>query len=673
MGMTEEHRTFCRICISACGMTLGVEADRVTSIRGDAAHPLTHGYLCPKGRALAEFHDSEARLSGGLVGRGEQRRAVDIDECHADLQATLAQIVSEHGLGSIGVFHGTGGFLDSVGSWATRRLKRALATDYSYTTATVDAIAKTLVAELMAGTPVLIPLIDEEQGRLLLFIGVNPVVSHGHSTMYSNPVERIRSAKRRGPVIVLDPRRSETAALADHHLAARPGTDYAVLAHVLRQITGPGLDEVGLARRASGLEELRAAVAPFDAESVAALTGLATQQLDQLVAEVSRAGRLAILTGTGSSMTATANVTEWLAWALMVVTDSFDQPGGMWFNPGVFTRLDRFEVFPPAGPPAPGPPSRPDLARCAGEWPASLIPDEIEAGRLRALVVVGGNLMMSLPDPDRVERALRNIDALVVLDVQHTATTDLATHVFACADQLERPDILPLETNASAVYQQYTDAVVRAPADRPPMWRTLAHIARGLGLDLLGSEADPDAVSSEAMLARLARGMSLEALHADGDVYIEAPATFGWVQPRLPLGRWNLAPAALVGQLANAARPSALVVTPRRPTRRMNTQHYRDGDRPEALVHPDDALAGGVVDGELIEVGSAAGTLRIQARVTESVVAGTVSIQHGWQACNVNRLIDRHDLDPLTGMAHMSGTAVRIGPIPAGPIGEEQQ
>jgi hypothetical protein len=196
------------------------------------------------------------------------------------------------------------------------------------------------------------------------------------------------------------------------------------------------------------------------------------------------------------------------------------------------------------------------------------------------------------------------------------------------------------------------------------MWRTIANIARGLGLDLLGSEADPDTVSSEAMLARLARGVSLEALHADGDIYIEAPATFGWVQSRLPLGRWNLAPAALVGQLVNVVRPAGLVVTPRRPTRRMNTQHYRDGDRPEALVHPDDARAGNVVDGELIQVGSRSGTLTIRARVTESVAPGTVSIQHGWEACNVNQLIDRNDLDPLTGMAHLSGTAVTIGPIP---------
>jgi anaerobic selenocysteine-containing dehydrogenase len=661
--MATEHRTFCRICISACGMLVSVEGEKVVAVQGDAAHPLTRGYLCPKGRALGTFHHAEGRLDGGLIGRDQHRRAVGIDECHAHLRDTLSRIVESHGIGSIGVFLGTGVFLDPAGAWATRRLLKMLNTPYTYSTATVDAVAKTLVAEQMAGTSMLIPNLDEQHGRLLLFVGVNPVVSHGHSTMFSNPVERIRAAKERGVVFVIDPRTTETARLANHHMAARPGTDYALFAYVIRALLGSEVDETALAERATGMRQLRAAVAPFDRARVAALTGLDPGQLDELVDAVQRAGRLAILTGTGSTMSIAGNLTEWLAWALMVMTDSFDQPGGMWFNPGLFLRLDRFDVLPPVGPPAPGPPSRPDIPRSGGEWPASLIPDEIEAGRLRALFVMGGSLITSLPNTERVERALRAIDALVVLDVQRTATTDVATHVFACADQLERPDTLPLELNASAVYQQYTDAVVAAPASRPPMWRTVCNIARGLGLDLLGSGAEPDSVDTERILARIARGVPLATLRESNDVYIESPAAYGWVTSRLPLGKWNLAPQPLVDQLATIGIPAPLVITPRRPIRRMNAQHYRDGDVPEALLHPQDAAAAGVVDGELVEVSSSTGSLRLRARVTTAIATGAVSIQHGWAESNVNRLIDSHDLDPLTGMPHLSGTAVTVRPL----------
>jgi formylmethanofuran dehydrogenase subunit D len=247
--------------------------------------------------------------------------------------------------------------------------------------------------------------------------------------------------------------------------------------------------------------------------------------------------------------------------------------------------------------------------------------------------------------------------------VQRTPTSDIGTHVFACADQLERSDILPLEINANAVYQQYTDAVVDAPSSKPPMWRTLCNIGRGIGLDMLGSDADPDAVSTETMLDRLSRGVSLAPLREVEEVYVEAPGAFGWVQSRLPLGRWDLAPGALVEQLANVTAPAALVVTPRRPTKRMNAQHYRDGDHPDALLHPDDAAAAGVVDGDMVEVSSRTGNIRLAARVTTAIAPGAISIQHGWLECNVNKLIDAHDLDPHTGMAHLSGTSVSVRPI----------
>lgn len=662
MARTTEHRTFCRICISACGMLVDVEDDTVVAIKGDSAHPYTRGYLCPKGRALGTFHHSAARLDGGLIGRGEQRRAVDIDECHADLAERLADLVATHGIDSVGVFLGTGSFLDSAGMWASRRLLKALGTPYAYSTATVDAVAKTLVAEQMGGTSVLIPNIDEQHGRLLVFVGINPVVSHGHATMFSNPVERIRAAKARGPVFAIDPRATETARLADHHLAPRPGTDYAVFAYVIRALLEAGVDDTALAERATGLPGLRGAVAPFDGGRATALTGLSIEQLDGLVDAVKTAGRLAILSGTGSTMSAAGNITEWLSWALMVLTDSFDQPGGMWFNPGLFLRLDRLDMLPPVGAPSPGSPSRPEIPRCGGEWPASLIPDEIEAGRLRALIVMGGNLVTSLPSTDRVVNALKAIDVLVVLDIQETATTDLATHVFACADQLERPDTLPMEINASALYQQYTDAVVAQPEDRPPMWRTVCNVGRALGLDVLGSGADPNSVSTEAILARVARRVPIESVRENDDILTEAPAVYGWVTPRLPLGKWNLAPAPLVQQLAAvaAAVSAPLVITPRRPTWRMNAQHYRDGDRVEALLHPDEAAAAGIEDGDLIEVTSNMGTLQLAARVTPAISPGAVSIQHGWSDCNVNQLIDSHNLDPLTGMAALSGTPVTV-------------
>lgn len=627
--------------------------------------------MCPKGRALGDAQHSPNRLTGAAVGRGDDRRSVSIDAGHADLARALSIVVEEHGLGSIGVFHGTGAFSDSLGTFIARKFKKAIGTNQLYSTATVDAVAKTLVASEMTGTPLLTPNIDEEAGRLLVFVGINPVVSHGHATGFSNPVARIRAAKARGPVFTLDPRSTETARLSDHHLALRPSTDYAVFGHVVRELFARGVvDEAALATRASGIDELRSLVDAFDVETTSQISGLTAAQLGLFVDSVQEAGRLAILSGTGSTMNPTANLGEWMAWALMVVTDSFDQPGGMVFNPGVFSQLDRFEMLPRAAAIEPSPPARPDVSRCGGEWPAALIADEIEAGRLRALVVLGANLLTAIPDPDRLAAALSKIDVLVVIDVVRNGTSDLATHVFATAAQLERPDIVTLEPNAPFRYQQYTDPVVPPSAERPPMWQTLARIGAGIGLDVLTSRngvLDPLTATPDDAFALLARGDGVVELRESGGFVHEGGPIYGWVQERLPFGRWHLAPERLAAQLAAAvvggqADPAGLVLTPRRLVKRMNWQLFRDGDVNTAMIHSSDAERLGLVDGETVDVSTASGSIRLPVQVTDAIVAGSVSIVHGFEDSNVNTVLDRHALDPLSGMAHLSAVPVTLSP-----------
>lgn len=665
----ETHRTYCRICIALCGMEVTVDEGVITSIRGDTSHPLSRGYLCPKGRALGESTHSPDRLSGAYLGRGDGRRAVSIGEAHEHLGEELRRIVAEHGPESVGVFHGTGAFPDSLGTWAVRKFNKALGSPQTYSTATVDAVAKTLVANEMGGSPLLIPQIDEEVGRLLVFVGINPVVSHGHATMFSNPVERIRAAKARGPVVTLDPRTTETARLSDRHLALQPATDYAVFAHAIRELFARGqIDEARLAERADGAAELRSLVEPFDAALTSRVTGLDAAGLEFFVEAIVAAGRLSILTGTGSTMTPSANLGEWMAWALLVVTDSFDQPGGMWFNPGALSRLDRFDTLPRAAPIAPASPARPDVARCGGEWPSALIPDEIEAGRLRALIVFGGNLPTALPEPARVSAALGAIDVLVAVDVVHNQTTELATHTFACAAQLERPDVISLDPNASARFQHYTDAVLPAGPERPELWRTVARIGAGIGFDVLsGRDAtlDPATARPSDVFALFARGDGVERLKEAGGLVVEGGPLYGWVRDRLPLGRWQLAPARLVAQLralGDLERISVapLVLTPRRLVRRMNSQIMRSTEENAAVLHPADASRLGLCDGDLVEVSTPTGSISLPLRVTEGIVAGSISVVHGFVDSNVNDLLDRHALDPLSGMAHLAGVAVAI-------------
>ena len=255
-------------------------------------------------------------------------------------------------------------------------------------------------------------------------------------------------------------------------------------------------------------------------------------------------------------MTATANVTEHLLWALHVVTDSYDRPGGMWFNPGYLSQLDQRDWAASDGVPEPGPPSRPELPRRFGEWPCVGLVSEIEAGHVTTLFVVGGNPATAFPDEARTRAALASLDTLVVIDVLPTETTELATHVLPAVDQLERADTTwLLDSYQLAVAAQYTPAVVEPVAERKPVWWMVGALAERLGLSALPRGVTVDTATDEQLLRPL-----LERSAGGAEVLLGSPSgavasgpVFGWVHDRvLPEGGWRLAPEPLMAQLHEA-------------------------------------------------------------------------------------------------------------------------
>jgi len=667
--MGNSHRTFCRLCIAACGLHVEIDASgdapRATSVRGDAAHPASAGYACSKGRSLTEVHAQPGRLDGPLLrGVDGELHSASWPEALADLDARLADVVATHGIDSVGFFTGGGTFTDAAAYWSAKRLQRRLGTKHAYSTMTIDAAAKYRVGEMVTGTAALTPHADPD-AKLVLMIGTNPVVSHGQTPMFENPVERLRATARSADVWVVDPRTTETARFGNHHLAIRPGTDHVLLAFLVRGVL-ERIDLAALRSRADHVDELVTAVVPFTLDRTVAVTGLGSEVLTSLLNAVHAAGRLAVLSGTGVTMNPGANAVEWMVWALLLATDSFDRPGGMWCNPGYLARLDQRVTLPAAPAAEPGPATRPDIARLLGEWPASLIPAEIEAGTLKALVVLGANLVTCLPDTRRAVAALRQLDLLVVVDIARTPTADIATHVFGVHAQFERPDVAVFgDLFSPVVTTQYSDALLPQQADRRATWWVTARIGKALGVDVLPDDLDLDTTTDHDVLARIVGADTLEALQQSELPWLVAPKPDpGWVESRLPTGRWDLAPAPLVKQLA-ADRvavdgPPPLVLIPRRQPKRLNGTTMREGDRADVLVHPDDAAAAGVVDGDVIQVISATGSLRIVARVTDAIRPGAVSIAHGWADVNVNVLIRSETIDPLTGMPVMSGTPVTI-------------
>ena len=426
----------------------------------------------------------------------------------------------------------------------------------------------------------------------------------------------------------------------------------------MRSLLAHGANTEYLALHATGVDELRVAVAPWTLERAVERTGLTADELTSFVDAIRGAGTVAVVTGTGCTMAAEANVTEWLAWAVQIVTGSFEQPGGAWFNPGAFARSDRLEHTPLDGTALPGPPSRPDLPSRFGERPCAALADEIEQGNVRALLVIGGNPITSLPDTTRLDAAFAQLDVLAVADVIAADTVLRATHVLPVAGQLEREDVTWFTDRFPPVINaQRTDAVVPPGGDR----RTLVDVLQDVG-ERLGMPRDPDP---------MARYVDrIPALATAGVDIADPPRVKGWVHERvLPDGRWRVAPDPLVAQLRawDASHARSLVAIPRRTTRRMNSALRdvgRGAEDHDLWVNPLDAAAAGIADGDRVDVTSPAGTISGLARVTDDVVTGAVSIPHGLADQNVSVLTSSGPgtTDALTGMVVQSGITITIRP-----------
>ncbi len=652
-------RSFCRVCTSVCGILVDVDGEDVVAVRGDRDHPFSQGYTCPKGRALPRVHHHPDRLEHPLVRRHGELRATTWDACLDDLGERLRATIAEYGPASVGINFGTGVGMDAAGYRMAQGLHAAIGTPAKFSPLTIDGTAKVLIAELMGGTQAMTTRPDYDNAAFAMFIGSNPVVSHGHTVGLPNPRGALRDLAEHAEVWIVDPRRTETARMADHHLAPRPGTDYAVLAYLVREVLRTGADpDVPTQDR----DRLAAAVEPFTLHHSAGIADVPEDQLTRLLAAIRRSGRIAIDTGTGVTMSPNANVTQWLCTALLVLTGSMNRPGGMWFHPGFAYQLETFTlpVAPPDGSFGPGPRSRPETQSFLREWPCAVLPDEIEAGNIRAFLNLGGSLITGFPNASTLVPALKKLDVLVTTEILPNETTALSTHVLPTKGQLERPDLTMWDFLSPRISAQHTPSVVSPVGERRSMWWVLAEIGRRLGHEL----ADADA-TDDAMLAQVGSGMrgGYDQLCATGwaESPVELPAP--WVDRHIDrVGGWRLAPHLLVDQLDAVRSPAPLVLVPRRQLSRLNSQLEFLGEAPDVIVHPADAAAAGLADDAPLVVRSAHGELAGVTRVDASVRRGAVSVPHGHAGANVNLLTSKDDLDPLTGMTRYSGFPVTLHP-----------
>jgi len=671
MADVQTKRTYCRVCMVHCGLVVDVDGEQIVKVRGDHEHPLTRGYVCPKGRATGRIHHHPDAITRPLMRKGGALVPVEWDEALDDIAAKLRSIIDARGPNAIGINFGSGLGLDSSGYAMEEALYKALGTPPKFSPLTIDGTSKVMVAGAMGGFIGLNPKTDYQNVDMLLYVGTNPMVSHAHNTGMYNPAVFIRAAAVRGEVWTIDPVFTETAKWSTRHIAPYPGKDYAILAWLAREILKGGpLDPQ---QPVSGLDRLRAALEGYDRAKAAAIAGVRQEELEELLGAIRRKGRVVVETGTGITMSAGCNLTQWLAWTLMILTGAMNRKGGTWFHPGFLFPFEKFELPVMSDPWTASPTTRPDVAGIIGDWPCAVLPGEIEAGNIRGLMNFGGRLLLTFPDTNVLTAALEKLELNVATEVVANETTPLCTHVLPTKDAVERAEFTRWDTLAWNVSLQYTPALVQPLGERRSAWWAISQIMRRARLPVpeYVPESDREEGADELMLARQFGRARCGFDQLKAKRYVEFPHELSapWVDAHFErIGGWRLAPARIVAQWdemrradeAQLGRPRPLCYTPRRQRRKLNAQLGFLGEPADIMLHPDDAAARGIADGQRVRVHTDRGEIVLAAKVDARMRKGVTSIPHGHAGANVNYLTSVDAVDPLGGMALYSGVPVEV-------------
>lgn len=673
---TSVKKTYCRICTNQCGLVVDIEGDQIVRIRADREHPLSKGYSCSKGRAIGGVHHHPDAITQPMMRKNGELVPVSWDECLDDIAAKLRGVIDMYGPNAVGVYFGSGLGMDASGYGMVDTFYNALGTPPKFSPLTIDGTAKLLVAMQVGGFPGLNPKTDYDNCEMLVYVGVNPMVSHGHNTGMFNPAGPIRAMARRGEVWTIDPLFTETAKFSTRHVQPYPGKDYAILAWLACEIIDGG--PMNPAQPVQGVAELRAALDGFDLATAAAIAGVPEQDLADLLAAVRRKGQVVVETGTGVTMSKSANVTQWLAWVLMILTGKMNRPGGTWFHPGFITQFDSFELPVLDNPFTPGPPTMPEISGIFGDWPCAALPGEIAAGNIRAMMNFGGSLLRSFPDANVLTPALASLDLCVTLEIVANETTALSTHVLPTKDQIERSDIAFWDTLSGSLSMMYTPALLEPQGLRRSAWWAIAEIMRRAGLPVPDHVPDSDLQqdADEAMLAALMPGAraSFEEVAARGTVVLPLEFPGRWVDDHVArMGGWKLAPPALVafwhelraGDEAALGRARPLCFISRRQRRKLNAALSFLGSPADIILHPQDAAAHGIVHGGAVRVSTSRGEIVLTANVSDTIRRGVASIPHGHETANVNLLTSVEDVDRMTGMVLYTGIPIEVAPAAA--------
>jgi len=483
---TEEHVTSCRICEPLCGLVATVQDGELVKLRPDAEHPLSRGFACPKGIAMAAVQNDPDRVTHPLRRRPDGSfERVSWDDALDDIGTRLRSILALHDPSAVGWYLGNpSAFSYSHPIWV-KGFMDAIGSPNLYSAGSQDVNNRFVASQLLYGSPLVVPIPDLGRTNFLLIVGANPLVSHGSVLTAPRIKDSLNQiVARRGRVVVVDPRRSETAR-AFEHVAIRPDGDAWLLLSLLQVIFEEGLeDAAALSRQSRGADILRGVVAGHPPEATEAHTGIPADRARQLARDLGTAERAAVYGRTESCLGRHGTLVSFLLDALNVVTGNLDREGGAIFGTGPIQLEDLLHRI---GADSYGKfRSRiGDFPDVLGQFPASVMAKEITTpgqGQIRALFVSSGNPVLSVPNGKELERAIEQLELMVAIDLYVTDTSRHADYVLPATTFLEREDFpSAFLTFNTKPFVQWTEAVLRPRGEARQEWEIIEQISRRIG------------------------------------------------------------------------------------------------------------------------------------------------------------------------------------------------
>jgi len=692
--MSQVHFRTCNLCEAMCGLKITHENNEILKIEGDKEDTFSRGHICPKAFGLKDIYEDPDRLKFPLKKVNGEWKQISWEAAYDEVATKIVETNVAYGPDSIGIYQGNPS-VHNLGTMLTApKFFKSLRTKNSYSASTADQMPHHFASWHMFGHPNMNPVTDIDHTDLWIIVGGNPMASNGSMMTVPDISNRLKAIQKRGgKVIVIDPRRTETASKADQHIFIRPGTDGWLFAGILNYIFEQGWANLGhLEEHLDGLDVIKEKIRPFTIETAAEQTGIDLNVLKTLAQEITQTDKAALYGRMGVSTQAFGSLNQWLINAINVVAGNMDKVGGLLFSrPAIDfmarskpkqrhnrwqSRVRKFPEF-------------------LGELPQACLSEEIETegpGQIRLFMVSCGNPVLSVTNGKRLAKALGKLDFMVSFDIYLNETSKHADIILPPATGIETAHYdLIFHNNAVRNSAKYAPALFEKAQGAKYDWEIFQELG-GVLAQKAGLEA-PNAgkiYTPEEMLtfslAHNAYGLTFEQIKNEPH-----GIDLGPLKPQFP-GRLKtedkkikLAPKILINDLdrlmASKNPADGYLLIGKRHLRDNNSWMHnsellqKGKNRCVVLINPADAAKEGILSGTMVSVQSRVGELEIEALLSEDIMPGVLSIPHGYghnqegirlreaaknPGVSVNDLTDDMLIDELSGNAAFSNLYVKM-------------